>query len=295
MEGVLDWGVQVVLWFQQFSPALDAPFRLFTFLGEEEFFLLLLPLIYWCLDRRTGARMTVVFLLSSYLNSAAKVLAGQPRPFAYDPRVQALTEATGGGLPSGHTQNAVVVWGYLASQFRRAWLWVLAAALMVLIPLSRVYLGVHFPTDLLGGYILGAAVLLLYLRLEPRTEAWLEEAGLGWQLGLALGVPAALILLFPTADGVTTGATLMGMAVGFVLERRWVQFDSAGIWWRRALRFLIGVPVLAGLWMGLRLAFAGMEPEPLLRFLRYGLVGLWGGLGAPWLFVQLRLTGDQAE
>ncbi|HHS96730.1 MAG TPA: phosphatase PAP2 family protein [Chloroflexi bacterium] len=269
---------------------MDPPFRFFTFLGEEEFFLILLPLVYWCLDRRTGARLTVLFLFSAYLNAVAKVVAGQPRPFEYTDRVRPLAEAEGGGFPSGHTQSAVVVWGYLASQFRRTWLWVVAALLMALIPLSRIYLGVHFPTDVLGGYVIGAVLLALYLWMEPQVESWLGNRQTGWQVGLALGVPVLLVLLFPTDDGVSTGATLAGMSLGFVLERRWVGFDSGGTGWKRAIRYLLGVIVLFGLWMGLRVLFAGLEPAPLFRFVRYGLVGLWGGLGAPWTFVRLRLA-----
>ena len=292
MQGILDWGAKVILWLQRLSPTLDLPFKAFSFLGEEEFFMLLLPLLYWCLDRRTGARLTVLFLFSTYVNSLAKVLAGQPRPFQYDPRVQKLVEATGEGFPSGHTQSAVVVWGYLSSQFRHAWLWVVAGLLIVFIPLSRVYLGVHFPHDLLGGYLIGAALLLLYLWLEPNTEAWLREKGLAWQLGLALAVPVLLVLLFPGGDesAVSATASLMGMGVGFALERRWIGFASGGIVWKRALRLLLGVTAIFVLRFGLKAAFSGLEPESLFRFVRYALIGLWGGLGAPWAFVKLQLA-----
>jgi len=290
MESILDWGINVILWFQQFSPTLDLPFKVLTFMGEEEFFLLLLPFVYWCLDRRFGARLAILFLFSAYLNATAKVLAGQPRPFAYDVRVRQLAEAVGGGLPSGHTQNAVAVLGYLAATFQRAWLWVVAGLLMVFIPLSRIYLGVHFPTDLLGGYLIGAALLLFYLWLEPATEAWFRKKSLSWQLGGALAVPLLPMLVLLTEDSVTAGAVLMGMGVGFVLERRWVGFESGGVWWKQVLRLLLGVAVLFGLWMGLRLASASAEPALLFRFVRYGLVGLWSGLGAPWAFVRLRLA-----
>jgi len=95
------------------------------------------------------------------------VIVDQPRPFQYDSRVKALVHAGGGGLPSGHTQSAVAVWGYLASQVRSRKLWILAGFLMIGIPVSRLYLGVHFPTDLLGGYILGALLLILFLKLWP--------------------------------------------------------------------------------------------------------------------------------
>lgn len=290
MTALMEWGLKVIAWFQQASPALDWPFRVFTFMGEEEFFLILLPLIYWCLDRQTGARLTIAFLLCAYTNAVVKTLAAQPRPPDYAPgRVKTLWEASGYGFPSGHTQSAVVVWGYLASQVRRRWLWALAAVMVLFIPLSRIYLGVHFPHDVLGGYLIGLALLVLYLWLEPKAEAWLAERSLPWQLGLAVGIPLLLVLLFPTQDGVTEGATLMGMTVGFVLERRWVRFEVAGPAWKRALRFLLGFVVLFALWMGLRIAFAGLEPALLFRFVRYGLVGLWGGLGAPWAFRQCRL------
>jgi membrane-associated phospholipid phosphatase len=292
MQGILDWGIRVVLWFQQFSPKLDLPFKVFTFMGEEEFFLLLLPLIFWCVDRRAGMRVTVLFLLSVYVNSVTKILAGQPRPFEYDPRVKKLFEATGQGFPSGHTQSAVVVWGYLAAQFRRVWLWVVAVLLIVFIPLSRVYLGAHFPTDLLGGYVIGALLLWLYLRWEPGSEAWLEKKGLAWQLGLATVVPLVLLAVSPALDEsiVTATAVMMGMGAGYALERRWVGFEAAGVWWKRVLRVLLGVAVIFGLRFGLKAAFVGLEPEPLFRFVRYALIGLWGGLGAPWTFVRMRLA-----
>lgn len=292
MESILDWGVEGVIWFQQLSPTLDLPFKALTFMGDQVFFMLLLLLVYWCLDRRTGARLAILFLLCAYVNTVAKAPAGQPRPYQYDPRVLQLSKAGGGGLPSGHTQNAVAVWGYLASQFRSAWFWFVAGLLMLFIPLSRLYLGVHFPTDLLGGYLLGSALLFLYLWLEPSVEAWLTKKGLVHHLCAALIIPGLLLLLIPSGEkhGVTTGATLMGMGVGFALERRSVGFNSGGIWWSRVLRFLVGVPILFALWLGLRATFYALEPEQIFRVVHYGLVGLWGGLGAPWAFVKLRLA-----
>jgi hypothetical protein len=268
------------------------PFKTLTFMGDEGFFLLFLPLIYWCVDRRTGARLTLLFLLSAYINTVAKLLADQPRPFAYDPRVRPLVKADGGGLPSGHTQHAVVVWGYLALKFQRFWPWVIAALLMILIPLSRLYLGVHFPTDLLGGYFLGGVILFLYLRLKPGIEAWIANQRMVWQMALALALPGVLMLLIPSGDkqGISAAATLMGMSAGFVAEHHWIGFESDGIWWKRLLRFLLGVAVSLALWLGLKAAFSSFDPEPLFRFIRYALLGLWAALGAPWVFKILGLV-----
>ena len=96
MEGILDWGVEMVVWLQRASPSLDVPFTAITFLGHEAFFLVLLPLVYWSVDRRTGARLAVLLLLSECVNAAAKSLAAQPRPFEYDARVRKLIDAGGG-------------------------------------------------------------------------------------------------------------------------------------------------------------------------------------------------------
>lgn len=291
-EDILDWGIEVVLWFQQFSPALDLPFKGLTFLGNLEFFLIFMPLIYWCVERRTGARMLVLFLISAYLNTIAKVIASEPRPFQYDSRVRALVHAGGGGLPSGHTQSAVVVWGYLASQFRHRWLWVVAAFLMIGIPLSRLYLGVHFPTDLVGGYILGAILLVLYLCLALRVENWLVQKGVIWQMASTVLLAGMLILLNPKSSphALSACGVLLGFGSAIILERRWVRFCTGNGLWKKILRYLAGMLVLVSLWMGLRSAFAGLEPAWGFRVARYALVGLWAGVGAPWLFVRLKLA-----
>lgn len=292
MENLLDWGVNVVLWFQKFSPTFDLFFKCLTFLGNEEFFLLFLPIIYWCVDRRAGARLLFLFLFSAYINSAAKVLANQPRPFNYDLRVKKIVPAGGGGFPSGHTQSAVVLWGYLAYHFRKKRIWILAGILIIGTPLSRIYLGVHFPTDIFGGYVIGVLLLFLFIKVEPLVKKWLSQRGLIWQLGMAVCVPTILIGISPEGDPscLIAGSTLMGFATGMVLERRWVRFSAVGIWWKRVLRYLLGIAVLFGLWIGLRLGFHNLEPISLFRVIRYTLVGLWSGLGSPWIFTRLNLA-----
>ena len=294
-EDILDWGIEVVLWFQQFSPALDLPFKSATFLGNLEFFLLFMPLIYWCIDRRMGARLLVLFLISAYVNAIAKVVAGQPRPFQYDSRVRPLVHAAGGGLPSGHTQGTVVVWGYLVSQYRSATLLTIAGFLMIAVPISRLYLGVHFPTDLLGGYFLGALLLSLYLRFALKVEAWLVTKGVIWQSVVAVILPIMLVWVSPQGSRYALSAcgALLGFLPGIALERRWIRFRSDGSLLKRSVRFIVGSILLLGVWLGLRFVFSELEPKSLLRVVRYACVGLWGALGAPWLFVRLRLADTE--
>jgi len=289
---ILDRGIDVVLWFQQFSPTLDLPFKALTALGNQEFFMLMLPLVYWCIDRNAGGRLIFLFLVSAYLNQIAKAVFNQPRPFEYDPRVRQLTDATGGGLPSGHTQGAVVVWGFLALYWKRPWLRVLAAALMIGIPLSRIYLGVHFPTDLLGGYIIGAILLWLYFGLTAPIIEMLGKLALNLQLLLAVLLPLVLAAVYRGSGGygVMMGGVLMGLALGLILERRFVRFRVGGRWWLRLSAYVLGVAMLFGFYLGLRVLFANLAPPALWRFIRYAIVGFWGTFGAPWLFVKLKLV-----
>jgi membrane-associated phospholipid phosphatase len=295
MESLLDWGIEVVLWSQQFSPALDLPFKILTSLGDKEFFLLLMPLIYWCIDRQAGARLFILLLFSAYLNEVAKLLADQPRPFQHDSRILRIVDADSGGFPSGHTQSAVVVWGYLACRFQKKSLWLLAGFLILAVPLSRIYLGAHFPTDLLGGYAVGALVLFIFLRLDSPVASWFTRRAFLYQLGASIGIPLLLMLvILPGNDGLLTAVgALMGVGSGVVLERRWVRFCSGGRWWKQVLRYLVGMAILIGVWLGLRTAFDQLEPADGYRVCRYALVGLWGGLGAPWLFVRLKLAAKE--
>nr|HID13322.1 phosphatase PAP2 family protein [Anaerolineae bacterium] len=294
MEAIWQWGLDVIRTIQLVhGPTLDTIFKAITFMGDEEFFLILLPLVFWCVDFAVGARLAFAFLLSAYINTGLKDMFAHPRPFELDSAVQ-LHEAEGYGLPSGHSESAVVVWGTIAAGFRKTWLWIVAILLMVLIGFSRIYLGVHFPTDVLGGWAVGAAFLAVYLALEPRIEAWLKETGLAVQLTLAAAVPLVLLLLHPTKSTASPMAVLMGMGAGLALTKRIAPFDAAGPLWQRAVRFLVGAIVLLLLYFGLRLIFPA-EGEPLyfvMRVVRYALVGLWAGLGAPWLFRRLRLASS---
>jgi membrane-associated phospholipid phosphatase len=302
MDNLIDWGIDFILALRQFAPGLIEPFEFFTFLGNEMAYLLLIPFVYWCFDRQIGVRLTILFLLSAYLNSAVKRLAGQPRPFDVAlerllplfeyPAAEAKERygAFGYGFPSGHTQNSLVIWAYLASWIKRAWFWIVAVLLVILIPLSRIYLAVHFPHDVVGGYVFGAVLLLLYIWLEPKVSDSLSSSSLAWQLGIALAIPVLTMILVRDETSITAGATWIGMGTGFVLERRWIGFASGGAWWKQLLRYLLGVVVLLVLYTGLKALFSRLEPALLFRFFRYGLIGLWGGLGAPWMFVTLKLA-----
>ena len=291
-----DSGITLICGLQQFSPAMDIFFKALTFLGDEAFFLASLPFVYWCLCKRTGSRLSVLFLVSAYINMAAKHLADMPRPFEYSPAVQALVAASGGGFPSGHTQGAVVFWGYLAYIYKNKLFRALCGCLLLAIPLSRVYLGVHFPIDIAGGYLIGALLLFAFIRLEPGFSAWRRRAGFKGMLMAAGFLPALLALLvYGDKTAVAAMGALAGMGTGFLLENRYVAFAPPAKRRFKIAAFALGMGVFALVYVGLKIMFAELAPGALFRFIRYGLVGLWGGVGAPWLFTKVKWSAHESD
>jgi membrane-associated phospholipid phosphatase len=286
--------------------------RGFSALGNESFFLLLFPFLYWCLDSRLGLRVSVVCFLSGWLNHALKQALAQPRPADLAAGIN-LVEQAGYGLPSGHAQGAVVLWGLLALlAVRRGgtsrsvgaitrsgarsggvgrWVWAPAALLMLGVGFSRVYLGVHFPTDVLGGWAVGAVVLAAAWALgRLPLPAW----PLPWWTGIPLAglLAGAALALFPGKDSVAMVAGMLGFLVGHFLRRGLWPGGEEGSLPRRLLRLPAGLFVLLGLYLGLKRLFPapGQAFYLPLRFVRYLLAGGWAALGAPLLFGRIGLA-----
>lgn len=296
MDPILEWGIEVIVAIQTIrSPMLDAFFRGVTFLGNAEFYLLLAPIIIWCVNYRLGARVGLLLLFSAYINETLKNLFMRPRPCEPRPDV-CIDHADGYGIPSGHSQNAIVFWGVIAQWIGTAWGWIAAILLMLLIGISRIYLGVHFPTDVFVGWAIGIVILGTYLLVGKRVEAWLGELSLTAQILLALLLPLLLLAIQPNDVMVQLTGTLAGIALGVALTMRYLDFDAGGLIWKRAVRFLLGVAVVAAIYFGLRFIFPaeGDSLYAVFRFVRYGLVGLWISIGAPWLFLRLGLAEARA-
>jgi undecaprenyl-diphosphatase len=281
-----------------------AIFAVLTFMGNEEFYLFLLPVVYWAIDREIGIRLGYLSLLSAWINSVFKHLFAIPRPAA--PQLDIPYPVTDPSFPSGHAQGAVVNWAYLAYRFRNRIFWVISVIIILGIGLSRLVLGVHFPQDVLGGWIIGLGVLLVYIWLEEPVGRWIADQRTPVQVLLAVGVPLILIFLhpadpeglYPVAGSVTPMSALAGLGVGLIMERAWVRFRVEGEWWRRVLRFLLGLGIVAALYVGPRLILPEEMDhgvEVITRMARYALVGWAVSFLAPWLFVRLRLAGQEED
>lgn len=284
------------------TPFLDSFFKVATFLGDEDFFFLLVPLFYWLIDKRFGRNLAYMLVFSTAVAATVKNTLQLPRP----PADLHLIEQAGYGFPSGHAMNAISLWGYVAVVWQRLgrWVWPVMVFVMVSEAFSRLYLGVHYPMDTVGGLLLGTVVLLLWIRWERRLEGWAAGLSLGQVvMGSILMALAVLLLIpgdgsYPAQDAATLSGLLLGANVGFYMEAHRVRFATAGSWMQLAGRLILGFVVLLVVREGMALVYGAALPdyetiiwvERTLRFARYGVVGLTLTWWVPLLFVGLGLA-----
>ncbi len=314
--------IAIIQALQSQQSLLGVPMAVFSFLGAPEFYLVAVPVLYWCWDPRLGFRLGILLGISTGLNDVLKIAVHSPRPYWVSPEVKALNSHPSFGLPSAHAQAAVTFWGPLAATVRRRGVWVLAAILIVLIGVSRIYEGVHYPIDTISGWLVGAAVLLAFLRWEGPVGSWLSSfplrrqilaaflasltivalsliaiASLGdWQLpaewmSRALEKSGELIHpLFPRDTAIAAGL-LFGFAAGGAAQSHKGVLCAAGRGAERLVMYVLGIAVAGIIWLVLGLA---IPPEMnlhalVLHYIRAAAAGAWISFGAPEFFAYLNL------
>lgn len=312
-----------VIAFQAMGDWLIAPMRFFSFLGTEEFYILILPILYWCIDAGLGIRVGVIMLFSSGLNLIFKIFFTGPRPYWISTEIKPLWGEIYFGIPSGHAQTSVAVWGSMAAYLRRRWAWIVAIFLMLMIGLSRTFLGAHFFVDMFAGWLIGGLLLWLFLRYWDPVAAWASRQSLGRQILYAFLVSLGMISLgllavyvtrnfeipeiwiinaaragdeelapFTMNGIITSAATLFGLLVGVAWMATRGGWQASGPIWKRAARYVVGVIGVLVIWYGLGLVFPrGETLVPFtLRYIRYALLGAWVSAGGPLIFTKLKFS-----
>ena len=295
---------------------LGAPMKLLSFLGSETFFLLMLPLIYWNIDRRTGARLGILLICGVLLNDLLKVVFALPRPFWTSGIGQLASKPElSFGFPSGHAQNTAALWTFVALQTKRPRLWVpLAFVLLLLVALSRLYVGAHYPLDVIGGALIGYGLLAIFLRAEKPIARNLGHslplqlaaiAGAGVVVAILYGLAARRLILpeqasagFETYRLAIAGSSfaarvgaLLGLCGGLALAARFAPFDVAATRAQKGFRFVLGIVVLGVVYTLTK----KLPPNLFVGFAGYFLLTLWVTLLAPLLFVRLRLMKSESH
>ena len=277
---------------QQFaSPTLDHFFRSMSALGGTRAYIILLLGAYLALDARLGQRLGIFVLVGFYLNFHLKGLVGTERPFLLEPSVARTPDAvptSGPGFPSGHAQLSLTFWGYAAWWLRWPWFWVLAVLIVTLISLSRLYLGMHFPVDVIGGLVIGAVYTATAAFAEPFWES-LREVSVPLRAAVGFFLPLALLLMLPP-PGLEV-SLIMGALAAFGSAPLLLPYTPPKPLWARLLVALFGIT----------LAFAALSASSLLLsetvkrsalggFFRYAVIAYLALYLTPWLAQRTRLA-----
>ena len=293
------------------NPVFDVLFSLITRLGEELIFILIGLLFYWCIDKKKGYFLLSVGFIGTLLNQFLKLCFRIPRPWVKDPTftiVESAREAaTGYSFPSGHTQSAVGIFGGIARITKSKIFRCLCVLACILVPLSRMYLGVHTPLDV-GVSILIALVLVFALK--PLVD-WLckKKKGLVIYFSFLLVASIAFLLFvsfypFPAdidphnyESGVKNAYKILGCLLGlfaaYLIDVGYLHFEVKASPMAQAAKLIIGLLPLLAIKEGLRVPLAFLFGEMLGSGVRYSLLTFFAGAIWPMSFPWIARTTDR--
>ncbi len=286
-------------------PWLDTVMAAITHLGEETVFMVAALFVFWCVSKRHGYYLLAIGFAGTVLNQFLKLLFRIPRPWVLDSDFtiveSARAQATGYSFPSGHSQNAIGTFGGIARFTRRKWVRVAAIVAAVLVPLSRMYLGVHTPLDVGVAAVIAVALVFALYPLMERSDSRHGVMGAVLAVMLALAVGYLLFVsLYPfpadvdaanLASGVENawkllGATV-GMLVGWWLDVRFIHFDTRAVWYVQLIKLVGGLALLLGIRAALKAPLAAALGAGAGGAVRYGVMVLFAAAVWPMVFAPL--------
>ena len=254
--------LDLIHWLQSFSNSfLDFVFQLFTVFGEEEILIVLLGFIYWCYDKKIGELMGLTIFVSLALNSMLKLVIARQRPFVVDNSIVNIRPSTSGGysFPSGHTQTAATTYFSIYYALKKRWVLILAIVITTLVAISRMYLGVHYLTDVLAGAFIG--ILISYFIMNKlKDEKKLVKL---YQILLLLSILGFIVVIiyniiknqnlgvfdsyqfyFDSEDLAKMFGTLTGFTLAILFEKTKVNFVNHKDKVKNIVRFVIGLAII---------------------------------------------------
>ena len=266
------------------NPFLDTFFGLITMFGEETILIVIMCLLFWCVNKQMAYIMATVFFLSSLAVQGMKIIFRLDRPWVIDPNFQpvegSVRAATGYTFPSGHTQNAAAILGSLGAQIKPYIFKIILFAVAILVAVSRVYLGVHFISDVIASLVITFGLLWLVMRFFPSesNHNTCRKRELIWPSIIA-GI-AIIVLIIATVsyhtelstsvqlrDAVRSAGGAIAFAIGMYIERVYIRFSiKTKYLWLQPIKLILGLVGLVVIQEGIRLVGTTLVVDTLRYF-----------------------------
>ena len=283
--------LQFLKWLESIRTSfLTTLFEGITILGEETLIILLVVALWFAVDSRLAQKLFFVTICSTGLNGVVKNIAQVPRPFDKGITPVRQETATGFSFPSGHTQNFATWSTFSAIQLKKKWLTGLVAVLIALVAFSRLYLGVHYPSDVIVGVAFGVGMAFLGNYLFDHVT---DEKKL-YLIVFAIFVPFVVYFLIVANErfadffkvfGMMGGLTLIG-----VLQKKDNPLSYDVAWWKKLIRIIIGVAIAFAFKEGLKIFKMGnLHVDLMLDAIRYFAVVFAVGYLCPPLFKKIKI------
>lgn len=263
------------------NPFLDMLFQLITICGEQIVLISIISIIYWTLDKKFGEYIAYSVLTSVLLNNAIKDIFKMKRPIGEEGiRTLRAETATGYSFPSGHTQGASSFYGAMAIYLKKKTMYIIAAIMIILVGFSRLYLGVHYPKDVIVGAILGVLTSFicykLYMKFDNKMMLYI--------ITFVIFIPA--LTFAHSTDFIKGMGTYLGFLVGIFIEKKYVNFSTEGSTRNKIIRVLLGLLILISLKSGLKLI---LPSGNMFAFIRYTLISFIGIGIYPMIFKKFKI------
>lgn len=271
-----------------------------TYLGDEIAFLAIALVLFWCIDKRQGYFILSVGFIGTLLNQFLKLWFRIPRPWVLDDEFtileQAREGASGYSFPSGHTQSSVGTFGSIAYTTKHKIVRIISIIIAVLVPFSRMYIGVHTPADVFVSVFIALFFIFVLHPVIYKNNGKAMPALIA-VMSLAAVAYLCFVELYPfpadvdpenLASGIKNAYTLIGALTGlivvYIVERKWIKFPTKAIWWAQILKVIIGLVIVLALKSGLNTPLVLLLGEKLGRAVRYFVLVIVAGAVWPLSF-----------
>ena len=281
-------------------PGLNELMLAITQLGDETAFLVVALILFWCVDKRQGYYVLSVGFIGTLANQFMKLWFRVPRPWVLDENFtileQAREGASGYSFPSGHTQSAVGTFGGIAYTTKNKVVRAVSIAIAILVPFSRMYIGVHTPLDVLAAAAIAVALIILLRPVVLGNDGKYIPALLGIMTLLAVAY-LCFVEFYPfpenidthnLASGTQNAYTLLGALLGLLVvyfaDEKWLHFQTNAVWWAQVLKVAGGLVLVLLIKSGLKDMLNALMGEFAGRVARYFLIVIVAGILWPLTF-----------